>query len=386
MSIENTSRHKAQASETNNNQIERSFAEFDPTYDPQNNTESVEQKSLFPGHITVSPTGYDKTPIGQAIEDGHITMVSSDQINDDPTVHFDGEHRYYENPTATPASATPEVTPAEKKKLSTGKKVGMGAAGIAALSVVIPVSDYVEKKFFEKSVELQFEAIAGQDIPSLDAPGIDLDNNTAVIEQDPIARLAAMGSSQFLNPMEVTRTQQVEYSKIQLDAMREESLAELREDGYELNPVFETNDADDSLSDSQGVLDKFTVDAYSAWKIGQTNPDEAIKVLAGIMNPENQDDWDRFVGTFTNGGAPLVFTGEVTDWSDNFYKDNFRDVESNGYAMRVMTANVQNGNSTIQQQITIRQDGGEWTIQKIVPYEDESFILDMYEFNLNITE
>jgi len=54
--------------------------------------------------------------------------------------------------------------------------------------------------------------------------------------------------------------------------------------------------------------------------------------------------------------------------------------------MRVMTANVQNGNSTIQQQITIRQDGGEWTIQKIVPYEDESFILDMYEFNLNITE
>ncbi len=170
-----------------------------------------------------------------------------------------------------------------------------------------------------------------------------------------------------------------------LASMRQESAAELRAQGMTIDlPEVASDD-----NTSEELLGKYQSDLHSILKIGMTNPDEARRLLVGVISPDNIDDFNGIsndlIGKYGAEFIPTYGFKGVEDWSDNFYTSMIDGVSANGGAMRYISASTI-PNADIWHQITFRRDDGEWIIHKMVTADDPSFVTDTIAFNQSIPQ
>lgn len=164
-----------------------------------------------------------------------------------------------------------------------------------------------------------------------------------------------------------------------LDAMRADSLQELKDKGYNLNPGIPSDE-----NTNKEIADQFTVNIHSAWKLAKTDPIAAEQVLANIIDPTgpSNDDYIRYEQELDNPAGIVTAAAEVTDWTKNFRNSDFRDVKSNGNTTRVLT--IQYTDETMTQNTFRRtSDNGAWQLVKMVPafMEENDYVPDLREID-----
>lgn len=317
---------------------------------PQNQTQ---QQVSNPDHI--EQFDYRKTPITDVPETellGKIPHETSDEL----TQELKSPAVFRENPISVPAPVENSSTKEQKKRFTRKQKLLAGiAAGAAGVVVgVLPFAGSLAGG--TKSVETDDGLLVPQDVAT--APIVPGENQ----------------SEHSLDPL---RAQDVERGQTLLTKKFEQSVNELRNKGFDINPGTPSDD-----NTNKEIADQYAVNIYSVWLLSKESTSEAATALKAVINPEgaSYDDYVRTTELFNHPGGIESVTRDVLDWTKNFYNTNYKDVPANGNAMRVLTVQY---TDDLANQITFRRDSndGPWSVQKMVTTDpnEPDFVSDLRE-------
>lgn len=153
--------------------------------------------------------------------------------------------------------------------------------------------------------------------------------------------------------------------------MRGESADELRDKGMTIEIAAEQVDT----NTSEQLMGKFNADLRSVQKVARSDPHEAEQLLAGVINPDDSDDFNRMkeyliTGAFVNDDNFIPHYGmlSLNDWSDNYRHQVFKEVEASGPMRNIyVTTGSDDFPEGLENQVTFRLDNSEWVVQKMVP-------------------
>lgn len=368
MSIENTSQHKAQASETN---TERTFADFDPEFNHE-----VESRSLYPNHIEVTESGFSKTPIKDAISDGHI-----DDINVDTHLVNGRLPAEFEN---TPAGYRENI-PNNKSHASLGKRsvaaLAIFGAAVGGTSVAVATTHQVDQ------VKALFDS-RSNDTASGDYMDIEINpyDNPGSVPLPP----------NYNNSYDLTRSQVIDslLPEVEQNAseLKAQIIQELDDNGADHRGLLEEEIGKASASDDgQAILDQNAIHTMATWN-ARSKGEAAVREQAGLATAQDTTAYENLVKNVLNGGE-MVMDVAVTApdiQSKTFTASDFSGVESNGLGMKVVTtlnvvaANVAPVQIVFQLEQGIDAKNQVWVVKKVIDTNHQDWIEDFEAFDKNI--
>lgn len=190
--------------------------------------------------------------------------------------------------------------------------------------------------------------------------------------------------------LELSREQEIGLGEEILADHRSQSLDELRELGFSIDP-----DGSEQAS-SQEINDLAFVDMHSIQRIAKTDMAQARQALAALMDPES-NDFAHYMNQMGTGAVPFKYHAyQVVADTKNFYQnnlfayDNSILVPSNGRAMRI-TINYYSADpnpsgagelrEVVYQRVGMILPGGDesekWVTTEILATEEPNFINDL---------